>query len=146
MIFVVYPMPRTAYSLPENYHDDAWRECRVCGKALPTFRHKRFCSPECSEEFWGTRNWQMLKMRVHKRDDWTCQICGKRKTYSFSANHADHIIPVADGGDEWDPENIRTLCVPCHKAVTKEWHRERKLRKMEGEHSHWEPALQLGLI
>lgn len=39
----------------------------------------------------------------------------------------DHILPVTEGGgpDEWGRsrdylENLRTLCVPCHKKVTKE--------------------------
>jgi len=33
--------------------------------------------------------------------------------------HADHIIPVKDGGGLCGVENIRTLCISCHKAVTK---------------------------
>ena len=41
--------------------------------------------------------------------------------------HADHIVPLADGGD-WRLSNLRTLCVPCHKAVTKQWHGERSRR------------------
>lgn len=31
---------------------------------------------------------------------------------------ADHIVPVVEGGGECGIENIRTLCVPCHKQVT----------------------------
>ncbi len=31
---------------------------------------------------------------------------------------ADHILPVAEGGGECDLDNIRTLCIRCHKAVT----------------------------
>ena len=33
---------------------------------------------------------------------------------------ADHIIPVKDGGGSCGLENIRTLCIKCHKVVTKE--------------------------
>jgi 5-methylcytosine-specific restriction endonuclease McrA len=33
--------------------------------------------------------------------------------------HADHIIPVKDGGGLCGLDNIRTLCISCHKAVTK---------------------------
>lgn len=33
--------------------------------------------------------------------------------------HADHIKPVKMGGGESGLENIRTLCVKCHKLVTK---------------------------
>lgn len=33
---------------------------------------------------------------------------------------ADHIIPVKEGGGQCGLENIRTLCIPCHKKVTKD--------------------------
>lgn len=33
---------------------------------------------------------------------------------------ADHIVPVVEGGGECGLEGYRTLCVPCHKDVTKE--------------------------
>ena len=31
---------------------------------------------------------------------------------------ADHIIPVKDGGGLCGLENMRTLCIPCHKKIT----------------------------
>jgi 5-methylcytosine-specific restriction endonuclease McrA len=39
---------------------------------------------------------------------------------------ADHIVPVAEGGGACGLENYRTLCVPCHKEITAEWHRNKK--------------------
>ncbi|MDE1160317.1 MAG: HNH endonuclease signature motif containing protein [Acidobacteriaceae bacterium] len=33
---------------------------------------------------------------------------------------ADHILPVAEGGGECDLENLRTLCLPCHREATAE--------------------------
>ena len=32
----------------------------------------------------------------------------------------DHIKPIALGGDEWDLNNIQTLCIKCNKVKTKE--------------------------
>lgn len=32
---------------------------------------------------------------------------------------ADHIVAVVEGGGSCTLENLRTLCSPCHKAVTK---------------------------
>ena len=32
---------------------------------------------------------------------------------------ADHIIPVAEGGGECDLDNLRTLCLKCHKLATR---------------------------
>jgi len=31
---------------------------------------------------------------------------------------ADHITPVVEGGDS-SLDNVRTLCIPCHRAVTR---------------------------
>jgi len=33
---------------------------------------------------------------------------------------ADHIVPVVEGGGDTGPENLRTLCWACHRAVTAE--------------------------
>lgn len=40
----------------------------------------------------------------------------------------DHIIPHSEGG-KFVLENIRLLCTACHKARTKAWHAERKLKR-----------------
>lgn len=37
----------------------------------------------------------------------------------------DHIIPYSEGGLTV-LENVRTLCVVCHKKRTKKWHKDRK--------------------
>ena len=34
---------------------------------------------------------------------------------------ADHIHQVAAGGGECGLDNLRTLCLPCHKRVTKQF-------------------------
>jgi 5-methylcytosine-specific restriction protein A len=40
--------------------------------------------------------------------------------------HADHIIPVKDGGGEANLDNIRTLCISCHKGITAAWRKSKK--------------------
>jgi 5-methylcytosine-specific restriction protein A len=32
----------------------------------------------------------------------------------------DHILPVTEGGGECGLDNLRTLCIPCHRKATKE--------------------------
>jgi len=32
---------------------------------------------------------------------------------------ADHIVEIADGGNEWDENNLQTLCLKCHREKTK---------------------------
>jgi 5-methylcytosine-specific restriction endonuclease McrA len=50
---------------------------------------------------------------------------------------ADHIVPIALGGDEWDINNIQTLCLECNKEKTaqdiKEIAKARKKEKLEAE-------------
>jgi 5-methylcytosine-specific restriction enzyme A len=49
---------------------------------------------------------------------------------------ADHILPVVEGGGECDLDNIRTLCLRCHRVVTadlRERMRRRKIAMAEGE-------------
>lgn len=38
---------------------------------------------------------------------------------------ADHILPVVEGGGGCGLENLRTLCLPCHRAETAELSRRR---------------------
>jgi len=33
---------------------------------------------------------------------------------------ADHILPVSEGGGECGLEGLRTLCLPCHRAATRQ--------------------------
>lgn len=60
--------------------------------------------------------WKKLKAAVHKRDGYRCQMpgCG-----AFVADPrqriADHKQPHrGDPGLFWDPDNVQTLCKPCH--------------------------------
>ncbi|KAH1126757.1 hypothetical protein AAZX31_06G189900 [Glycine max] len=46
-----------------------------------------------------------------------------------NAWHADHIVPVYDGGGECKLENLRTLCVACHYDVTAAQCAERRIAK-----------------
>jgi 5-methylcytosine-specific restriction endonuclease McrA len=45
----------------------------------------------------------------------------------------DHIIPVAEGGGSCSPENLRTLCVHCHRAETKKLMERLKLSKRQAQ-------------
>jgi 5-methylcytosine-specific restriction enzyme A len=39
---------------------------------------------------------------------------------------ADHVLPVAEGGGECDLDNLRTLCLCCHREVTADLRRRLK--------------------
>lgn len=53
-----------------------------------------------------------MRFMVFKRDDYTCQICGKSKHDGIKL-HVDHIIPIAKGG-ETKLYNLQTLCETCN--------------------------------
>lgn len=59
---------------------------------------------------------QAWRRAVLDRDAHTCQIRGPRCT--GRATEADHVIPVAEGGPEFDPANGQAACPDCHKAKT----------------------------
>ncbi|KAI5648248.1 hypothetical protein M9H77_34253 [Catharanthus roseus] len=46
-----------------------------------------------------------------------------------NAWHADHLVPVYQGGGECRLENMRTLCVTCHADVTAAQCAERRLAR-----------------
>jgi 5-methylcytosine-specific restriction endonuclease McrA len=52
---------------------------------------------------------------------------GLRRKSRKSLWDADHIVPVMEGGGECDLENIRTLCLRCHRLATLQL-RKRRLR------------------
>ena len=53
--------------------------------------------------------------RIKRRDGHTCQRCGAQDV-DLEVNH---IIPVAEGGDNSD-DNLESLCIPCHSPETYE--------------------------
>ncbi|BFZ17035.1 hypothetical protein BsWGS_20074 [Bradybaena similaris] len=51
--------------------------------------------------------------------------------------HADHILPVWQGGGMCDLDNLRTLCTPCHTKVTSRQANQRAaVRKLGGAAGH----------
>lgn len=58
-----------------------------------------------------------LQQACFKRDEWTCVQCGYEGTPRAGDLHADHIVPVAEGGQD-ELDNVQTLCVPCHRPKT----------------------------
>lgn len=94
--------------------------CPACNK--PNKRNAICCSRECSirffDEEFAVKDWKELRMKAIKRDDYTCRKCGKRDR-NTSALVGDHIVPIAIGGEEFDIDNVQTLCIDCDKKKTK---------------------------
>jgi 5-methylcytosine-specific restriction endonuclease McrA len=57
------------------------------------------------------RRWRQA---VLTRDAFACVQCGRID----QANHADHIVAIASGGDRYSLANGQTLCAGCHARKT----------------------------
>ncbi len=128
--------------------------CRWCSLEVPRGRFT-FCSEFCVHE-WKLRSQPAyLREQVFIRDRGICAGCGidtseaaRKLRYARGANRhallahwglkqrprkslwdADHILPVAEGGGECDLENLRTLCLRCHRETTRRLHERRLAAK-----------------
>ena len=87
------------------------------GTGNPNYRHGNRPGDRSGKEYKSWRN------SVYERDDYTCQMCGKRG----GELHADHIKPWAYFESlRYKISNGRTLCVPCHYTTYKDVFKHRK--------------------
>jgi 5-methylcytosine-specific restriction protein A len=119
--------------------------CRWCGLEVPP-RRFTFCSDWCVHEWRLRTDPGYLRDQVFQRDRGVCAIChadsgaaylelkrargthrrkllahwGLKRLNRRTLWDADHVLPVAEGGGECDLENIRTLCLICHRGQTLE--------------------------
>ncbi|TXI87775.1 MAG: HNH endonuclease [Cupriavidus sp.] len=65
-------------------------------------------------KWYSTARWRALRLTIFRRDDFTCQMCG-RLDGNTSRLIADHREPHrGDAALFWSPSNLQTLCKPCH--------------------------------
>jgi 5-methylcytosine-specific restriction endonuclease McrA len=139
-----------------HHKDFSFELCGVCGEQVAGERFSAgltTCSTECTVKKWDARHdfiitgereqkgkrpprfWEVIKRECFRRDNNTCQGCGKTKreldelaaktegivgehNKTFKKSHfilnAHHIRPISEGGDN-TPGNLITLCGKCHK-------------------------------
>ena len=56
--------------------------------------------------------WRKVRSIVLNRDP-LCRSCRRA-----ASRECDHVVPVAQGGAEWDTDNMQGLCSPCHSRKT----------------------------
>lgn len=121
--------------------------CKFCSTPVRTqpaqlkYRARSTCSPKCRRKYArqlaekrreeeGYTKHQLDRLArysveakewreaIFKRDDFTCQMCGKRGGYL----EADHIKPWAFFPKlRFELSNGRTLCRPCHETTKLSW-------------------------
>lgn len=118
------------------------KQCPICG--TPALQNYQCCSKTCSSKWknkkqeYGIQTATELRRQILERDGYRCVKCGKQpvKTIITSRTHlgnattrkiidtdkliADHIIPLALGGEQFNPENIQTLCSECNRQKTEQ--------------------------
>lgn len=126
---------------PYNCYRKPKRNCIVCGKEF-TYNKKTQtrCSPECFHKDMKTimkgennpsyidgraknkrcyrgDNWEEIRLEVYKRDNFTCQTCGKHCNKKEIQCH--HIEPWKINYNN-NLDNLTTLCVKCHTKLEEE--------------------------
>lgn len=87
-------------------------QCTVFGHLCPVmFAAEGFTETSAARRIGRYIPFQM-KMRVVRRDNYTCQHCGKN--LKDDEVEFDHIIPVARGGSA-EEHNIRLTCFDCNR-------------------------------
>ncbi len=90
--------------------------CTWCN--IEVLKPKRnWCGKECVEKYNLTQP-KHLKKIIKKRDKAFCKLCNK-KCSKKSEFDLDHIIPISMQGHPFDLNNLRILCIECHKKETK---------------------------
>ncbi len=108
--------------------------CGYCGKTFITKRSRQLYCSECRGRADALRKLEMNKRRdarlksrivkpvdrleIFKRDNWICQICGKKVDPKLRHPHAlsaslDHILPIANGGTH-EPRNCQLAHFICN--------------------------------
>ncbi len=71
---------------------------------------------------------ELAKHIAKKRDNFICVRCSKSRFQGVIIDGS-HIFSVTYGNIAADPENILTLCRPCHSWATDSWHNKPKEAK-----------------
>lgn len=101
------PYEPTQRAADGNYY------CKQCN-ALLSGRRTAYCSRACEDLYRIPRDWNFARHLARRRDKYKCVRCAARGTHEV-----DHILPVSEGGGGCGLDNLRTLCVCCHRHETR---------------------------
>jgi 5-methylcytosine-specific restriction endonuclease McrA len=102
-------------------HDEG---CQACGTPL-TGRQTRWCSRKCARSYTENHRWTQARAKA-KRDAamWLCASCG----WATDQVEVNHVVPCLGKHGTWGchhhQDNLEVLCIPCHRAKTKQQREE----------------------
>ena len=102
-----------------SYHVDVTVDAVSCSISYLEKRYNALSNIgfECTLSEYNTKNQRKLmtkalREQIAKRDNYTCQMCGKYMPDGVGL-HIDHITPIAKGGKSI-PSNLQVLCSKCN--------------------------------
>jgi len=95
--------------VPEIFRDG---ECNIFGHICPVFFAAEAITETSTERRHGRYIPFPVKMRVVRRDNHTCQHCGKH--LADDEVEFDHKIPISKGGSS-EEHNVRLTCYECNR-------------------------------
>lgn len=105
---------------PNNYPTEILKEamdlsCNIFGHMCPVFFTNKGFTETSDERRRGRYIPFKIKMRVVRRDNYTCQHCSEH--LRDDKVEFDHIIPISKGGSS-EENNIRLTCYKCNRDKT----------------------------
>lgn len=73
-------------------------------------------------------NWSQVSSLVKQRDNYTCQICGKKYPPFSPLLHVHHKLELSKGGSS-TADNLITVCRSCHCDFHKHMQKRIKRKK-----------------
>ena len=81
-------------------------------------RRDESARPSAHERGYCDKAHRAWRAAVLTRDAWACRACGRVCSGDREA-HADHVVPVSQGGARYDVANGQCLCRSCHGRKTR---------------------------
>jgi 5-methylcytosine-specific restriction endonuclease McrA len=108
--------------------------CALCGRDCEALKQRLIAwlgpnHQSYKDEHWGIMRHEPLEGAALQRRKHRLGVLRRfklLKTDRFGVEtlrsvwEADHTLPVIEGGGEADLSGVRSLCIPCHKRVTRE--------------------------
>lgn len=80
---------------------------------IGTLAPKLAALPKLVDDFYASPEWRAFAKLIKLKRGNRCEDCGS--TYRVIA---DHVVERKDGGADFDEDNIRLRCLPCHNSKT----------------------------
>ena len=109
---------------PVCIHEWKLRSNVSYARAQVKLRDKGICAI-CGVDTYKISKGLRAPLKDETHDEWVKRKAETRAKYGMSGSRLtywdlDHKVPVAEGGGEAGLDLLQTLCVPCHKAKTKD--------------------------